>query len=915
MQNYKLFFNIRRNSYILPLFFAVFAFSEPLNAQYGAGNDSTKTTVVKGSDIAKEITPETVNAVSGRASGVQVENGRITVRGGIPLYVVDGQPVPAEFISGGSLTANPVNWFNSTNIEKIEILKDDDAAIYGARGANGVVLITTKKQYSSRLQVDAQLSQGVMQVNRWYDFLSADEYLDIRNKALAADGITPDQYTTGNQYDILTWGNRYSTNWQKEFLDNTGRVSTALLNLSGGTGNTYFYITSDLYRATSLFLPQSGDGSTRTNNRILVNHTALGGRLTVNASLAYSTFNTRERGGEESDYERQQGKNDETTYLNAAPNQPALNDDGTLYWLPPADGGSNSFVNPLRLKYSTADKKETSLRGTGYISCRFFTELEGTVNFGYTRDNADNVLQEDGAFQNAYHTAKTYQNRLVAQKASSDNLNFEPQLNFNRRVGDGTLNALLGATYQVYNKNGDGFEVRDFDVENLFRSYSTAKTRYSIESETYSRRYASVWSRIGYDYRDRYLLNLTFRRDGSSKFAAGHRYGNFVSIGGGYIFSKERWVKENLPFLSFGKIRASWGTTGNDNVAASLYYNLYGVNSTSLYGSLIGLYRSQVANPEFGWEITKKSNVALELSAFRDRLQINLDFYRNLSDRLYGTVPISSQSGMSGFMGNLPGAVLRNQGVELQITAPLAFGDFEWYQTLNISVPDTRIVEFPNIETAGYSSRFEVGFSPNTKKLYRFTGINPENGVPTVEDVDGNGVIDSNDKQFLYDFDSDFYGGIEESFRYKSLRLDVFFAFDRRPHIKGYLWEHYAPVGALGQNVIREYATDYWTPDNPVASHPGLTSSTSTAIGSAYSQYYTESDAILTSGSYIRLQNVSLSCDLPRSIRDRVNAKALTLYAIGENLWIHTRSNVWDPATGYGIPPVRTLTAGIKVRF
>jgi TonB-linked SusC/RagA family outer membrane protein len=914
MQSYKLFLNIRKKSYVLPVFFALFANAGSINAQYNAANDSVKTATIQGSDIAKEITPETVNALTGRASGVQVESGQVTVRGGIPLYVVDGLPVPAEFIAGSNLTANPVNWFNSTNIEKIEILKDDDAAIYGARGANGVVLITTKKQYTSRLQVDAQVSSGIMNVNRWYDYLSTGEYLDLRKKALAADGITPDKYSLTNDYDILSFSDDVNTDWQKAYLDNTAKVTTGLLNLSGGTGNTYFYVTSDYYRSTSLFLPQDGDGSTRTNNRILVNHIGLGGRLTVNASLAYSTFNTKERGGEESDYERQQGKNDETTYLNAPPNQPAYNADGSLYWLPAAEGGSNSYVNPLRLKYSTADKKSTDLRGTAYLSYRFVKELEGIVNVYYTRATADNVLQEEGAFQNPYATNKTYQNRLVTEKAYSDNVSVEPQFNFSKEVGTGTLSALLGAQYQVYSKSADGFHIRDFDVEALLRSYATAKTRYNVTSDSYQRKFASVFSRVGYDFQNRYLLNITFRRDGSSKFARGHRYGDFIALGGGYIFSKEDWVREHLPFVSFGKLRASWGTTGNDNVNADLYYNLYSVRSTSLYGNQIGLYRTQVANPDFGWEITKKTNVALELSLFRDKLQLNLDLYRNLSNRIYGSTPLSSQSGLMSYMGNIPGAVLRNQGIELDITVPLTFGDFEWFTTFNLSVPETKIVKFPNLEGSGYDSKFQVGFSTNTKKLYRFTGINPENGVPTVEDYNGDGVINSDDKQFLYDFDSDFYGGFEQSFRYKGARLDVFFAFDQRPHIKGFLWEHYSPIGARG-NVIREYATDYWTPENPNAKYPGLTTSTSTAIGSAYNSYYTESDALLTSGSYIRLQNVSLSYDLPLSISDKLKTKQITLYAIGENLWIYTKSNVWDPATGYGIPPVRTLTAGIKVRF
>jgi TonB-linked SusC/RagA family outer membrane protein len=917
----KLQKQIEKTNFYCLFFLSLTLYFVPANAQ----NQDGKT--IESEAIEKEITAKTVNSVTGRAAGLQVEDGQLKVRGQIPLYIVDGVPLPAKFVSGSVTGGNPLNWFNSTNLEKIEVLNDDAAAIYGAKGANGVVLITTKKRFSSTLNVDAQVSSGIQKVSRWYDFLSTEEYVDIRRKAYLADGIdiytykgdfsTNEEWRTKQAYDIFNWSNSKTTNWQKEFLDNTGKVSTALLNLSGGTGNTYFYITSDYYRASSLFLPQDGDGSTRTNNRVLVSHNALGGKLKINGSLSYSTYNTQERGGEESDWERQQKKHDETTYLNAAPNQPAYNQDGSLYWLPEAEGGTTSFINPIQLKYSTANKNNTSLFGTGNISYRFFRELEGLVNVGYTRENADSKLTEENAYQNIHFPDYAgYKNRITTEKIYSDVVNIEPQLVFNRPVGNGKLSAQLGATYQQYNKSGDGFEIRDFDVESLFRNYGTARTRYEVSSESSQRKYASVWSRAGYDFLDRYLLNLTFRRDGSSKYERGHRYGNFFATGAGWIFSKENWSQENLPFLNYGKLRGSFGTTGNDNVAASLYYDLYAVNETAQYNNAIGIYRSQVKNPLFSWEKTTKASVALELAAFNNNLQVNVEAYRHRSNSMYGATPLAAQAGLTAYMGNLPGAVIQNQGIEIDIVAPLRFGDFEWFSTLTFTLPENnKLIKFDAIEQAGYSSRYKVGFSTNTKRVYRFTGINPETGVPEVEDFVKDGKIDSKDKQFLYDFDVDFYGGLEQSFRYKGVRLDLFFYGEQRPHVEGFLWKHFAPVGALGQNTISSLALDYWTPDNPNAKLPGLTTSISSDIGSAYHAYYTESDADFTTGSFIRLKNVSLSYDLPKAVRDKFKAKQITVYAIGENLWIKTKSTLWDPETGYDIPQLKILTAGVKVRF
>jgi hypothetical protein len=232
-------------------------------------------------------------------------------------------------------------------------------------------------------------------------------------------------------------------------------------------------------------------------------------------------------------------------------------------------------------------------------------------------------------------------------------------------------------------------------------------------------------------------------------------------------------------------------------------------------------------------------------------------------------------------------------------------------------VPDNqKIVKFPNLENTSYATKFKVGESINVTRLYKFTGINPENGVPTVEDINGDEKIDAaNDKIFQRDTDPAFYGGFHNSFRYKNLQLDVFFDFEKRPFVEGYLKTYFYPIGYLGRNVPREFTTDYWTPDNPNASRPGLTTVTTSPVGNAYYYHYTGSDAYYSDASYIRLKNVSLAYTLPKTLASKLRAKNIRLYVRGENLWTFSKYNAWDPETRFSVPPFRTFTGGVNLSF
>lgn len=923
MANLQLFFFPKKSFIILFLFLEIIVqFPSVTSAQeirnktlrdstntekiHVSGNPAGNVGVVHSEAVEQEQTVHTTNAVQGRISGVTTSDGVLLVRGqntvdkrfSQPLFVVDGVPMPDYFIRSSDNRSNPLNAINSSNIEKIEILKDADAtAIYGGKGANGVVLITTKKVKEARLRVSAEASTGITGTNSWYDMLSTEEYIDIRQKAFAADGITP---TESNAYDLLLWGDKYHTDWQREFIGKNGKTHTAQFNVSGGNNQTTFYIHTDYFESGSVYLAEKGDKSQRLNSRILVNHSGYAGRLNINASLSFGTFQSTQRGL------------DPDAYVVWAPNQPARNDDGSIYWLP----NNSSFVNPLRYKYVTTANKNTTLLGTFQLQYRFFQELEAKIDVGYARNTSDQFESYGQNYLNPY-AANSYRNRVLTGDGYSEKINIEPQLNYSKQSGKHTLTALAGATLQIDNEASDDFELRDFPSDVLFRNYATAAVKYSVSGETFEKRYASLFTRAIYDYNSRYLLSASLRRDGSSIFQEKNRFGNFWSIAGGWIFSKEDFVRKNLPFLNYGKLRASYGTTGNDNVAAFIFLNAY-TTSTYPYAGSAGLYLSRIANPDFGWEATRKAEIALETSFLKDRLQVSVAVYRNRSKSLISDVPLSSQAGLSGYKSNTPGALIQNQGVELEIASTnLVIGAFQWLSGFNITFSDyNKLLAFPGIESTAYATQWKVGESLNIPRLYKYTGINPENGAPTVEDFDEDGVISANnDKQFLRDTDPDYFGGFQNSFRYKGLQLDVFLTYEKRPFAEGYLKNFYYPTGYQGRNIPRIFASDYWSPENPGGKYPGLTTTTSSDIGYAYYYHYTESDAIYSDASYICLKNVSLSYYVPETIASKLKTRSIRLYLRGENLAWFTKYNQWNPETGTAIPPFKTITAGVRLTF
>ncbi|MDR0430314.1 MAG: SusC/RagA family TonB-linked outer membrane protein [Tannerellaceae bacterium] len=870
---------------------------------------STSSITSVNTDNLEKMPGETVlSSLQGRVAGLLInenEEGGVNIqfRGqnslvvdNTPLFIVDGAVFPVRFLSGSGAKLNPLSGVQSTDIEKIEILKDADAtAIYGAKAANGVVMITTKKGSAGKTRVSAEGSVGFSRVTKRIDLLNVDEYLNIRQKALNLDGITP---TEANAYDLLLWGNKYKTDWQKELLGNTARVYQGQLSVAGGNDYTSFSCGLGYYQTGLAIFDDNDDKYKRINARMSINHQSANKRFNLVMSTLYSSVKTVTTGLSPQ------------SYIVTAPNQPLYDDKGSVYWIP----DNSDFYNPLRFKSVYTENILNNILGNLSLRYEILTGLQAKIDLGYTKTFSN----EFGSYGNGYlnpYANNSYKNQAYYGDSNSEVLSVEPQFNYSCIFGKGRLTALLGFTWQSAETEKSEFSVQDFPSEALFRDPASASVKNTIESSFGQYKYASVFSRLTYDFRNKYVINGIIRRDGSSRFAAGNQYGTFWSIGGAWLFSREKFF--NIPFVSFAKLRGSYGATGNDQVGDFLFLETY-TSTSYAYDETTGLYQDLLADPAFSWEVTKKAELALDLGFFKDKLIAAISLFDNRSNNLIVPYPLPSQTGFASLRTNLNEAKIQNRGLEIELSSTnISTKDFKWTSSFNISFLDNNLLEYPNLENSPYATSYEIGRSINLVRAYKYLGVDRETGVPLVQDTNGDGSITTDDKIFTDETDTRFYGGLFNTFKYKGFVLDVAITFVNQPYRLGWLNNYPYPVGYINKNVPRELAMNSWTPENPDAKYPGLATSyaATSERGYAYVYHYRQSDAAYSDASYIRLQNVGLTYMIPSKISGKVGIQNLRVYAKVQNLLTITGYDSWDPQTGNAVPPTQTFIFGAKLSF
>lgn len=408
---------------------------------------------------------------------------------------------------------------------------------------------------------------------------------------------------------------------------------------------------------------------------------------------------------------------------------------------------------------------------------------------------------------------------------------------------------------------------------------------------------------MGWTFDQKYVINATVRRDGSSRFGPGKKYGNFWSVGTAWILSEENWLKDNQFGLSFAKLRGSYGLTGNDNIGDYSYFVNYERIFDNYQGQ--GYLPKNPFNANYQWEVNKKLDLAAEMGFLKDRIIFEANYYRNRSGNQLVGYGLPTQVGFSSVNQNLD-ANVQNSGWEFSLqTTPINTLAFTWKTNFTMSINRNKLLSYPNLASSSNSLTYQIGKPLNLIWGYEYLGINAADGQPQFRDVNGDGFISFPDDYVpLANNIPTFFGGLGNSFNYKNFDLDVFFSFKKNKHIYNY------PFTSAG-SVINAPAIvlDRWQHPGAEAKFPAYTTNSSTMSD------YNSSSANFVDGSYIRLSNITLSYSVPGKTLERLKLKNLRAYATGANLLTITSYKGTDPETGVDMPMLRTFTLGIRTSF
>jgi TonB-linked SusC/RagA family outer membrane protein len=884
-------------------------------------------------EIEKQPVQNPLLALQGRVPGIEITQstgltgGNVTVRiqgrnsinsGLDPLIIVDGVPYPSQLpnpidqsiTQGGS----PVNYINPEDIESIDILKDADAtAIYGSRGGNGVILITTKKGRSGKTKLDINFQQGWGKVEHNVDMMNTQQYLQARWEAFKNSNQLPSANPSASSPfvyapDLLFWDTTRYTDWQKTLIGGTSQFTKVNASLSGGNSIIQYFVGATYNKQTTVF-PGSFDdkvGACHFN----INGTSPNQRLRLQLSGSYS-------------YDQNHLPTVDLTNqaLLLEPDAPPLFDaNGALNWAQ-NDNGRSTWTNPLAYTVSTDFFTKTkNLISSAFLSYKVFADLTLRCNFGYT-DLQMNVNRPQRLEQYKPESRATSQRSSDFANRNMTSWIIEPQLQYTKKIVKGKLEALLGTTIQKSNYDYLFVRGSGFSNDLLMKTLTAASSITVISNNSGITRFNALFGRVGYNWNDKYIINLTGRRDGSNKFGDANKFHNFWSLGAGWIFSNEPWVQQNLPILSFGKLRTSYGTTGNDQIPEFSYLSIYSIsNPTILYQNNVGLNASNIYNPYLQWEETRKWQAGVDIGFIKDRAIFGITYTRNSSSNQLIKYSLPNLTGFDSYYENLP-ALIRNNSWELSITTiNIKLKNFAWTSSINLTIPRNQLVSFPGIENTTYASGgsgVKVGQPIGVVQVSSYGGVNPINGAYLMLDKNNNANTSLGGLNMYISPFPQYYGGVLNTLSFKGFQLDFLFQFVRKKGPRDmffyngtqYPGEFFAASSNQPVTIV-----DHWQ-------NPGDIKNVSLYLSSGGSFTLTPlrtSDAWYSyDASYMRLKNLSLSWQIPNGLLKKAHVQSAKIYINGQNLATFTKYSGLDPETMSinTLPPLKMLTVGAKIGF
>ncbi len=837
------------------------------------------------------------SGVPGTAVTAQIQGQNSIANGNDPLYVVDGVPYISQMLpglGGGILgysgvgnfpqEGNPLNYINTSDIESISVLKDADAtSIYGSRAANGAILITTKKGKIGQTKVDVNLQNGFGKVTRTLDLLNTPQYLAMRHEAITNDGLTVD----GGPYAIYgikdydldgLWDTTRNTNWQKTLIGKSAQYSTGNITVSGGNTSTQYLVGGTYHRETNVFPGDFAD--TKWAMHYNINNVSANKRFHLQLSGSYLADNNALPAID-------------LTYYAArlAPDAPKLyNADGTLNW-EPNSAGNNTWTNPLAYNYVTYSNKTDNLIGNAVLKYELLPGLEARSNIGYTKiETNENNLNSSQA---APPSIRSIVPRTALYAINSvKTWIVEPQLIFKHSLLGGKLESLLGTTFQEVNSNGLQLQGTGYNSDEVLANPQAAASIAVINSIVSSYKYNAVFGRVNYNFADKYIINVGLRDDGSSRFGSANQFHTFWSVGTAWIFSGEPFIKKELSFLSFGKLRASYGTIGNDQIGdygfLTLYNNTY---SQVAYQGVTGLQPAGLPNPHLEWEETKKAELGLDLGFFKDRILLNANYYDNRSSNQLLSYSLPITTGFTNETRNFP-ATVRNYGWELSVvTSNIKGRHFTWTTRINLTIPKNSLISFPGISTSSYASSLVVGKAITDAKVYTYAGVSSDTGIYQFRDSKGTLTLNPDTTSSLVNLAPKYYGGIENSFSFKGFELDFLFQFVKQlgpTYYYGYYPGNFN--GGLGNQPTT--VLDRWQQKGDVK--PIEKYNSNFALNGAFFNLM-NSNGGYSDASFIRLKNISLSWNFPGSWVKGAHLQNARFYVLAQNLLTFTPYKGMDP--------------------
>ncbi len=904
---------------------------------------------VNSEDLEKIVLNTPDQALQGRVAGVQVRTdshapgGSITVQvrgtssisaSSQPLYVIDGFPISNDYdqeaVAGWGATPNQLNSIDPSNIASIQILKDASAAaIYGSRANNGVVIITTKRGKSGRAKLDYDNSISVSRVSKKFDFLNATEWAQLQNEADELNG-NEKRWTDG---DIAAMGE--GTDWQ-DIVFRNAVTQRHKLSLSGGNESVRYLVAANVLDQKGLII---GTGFKRYGGSLNLD-ADLSKKLTLSANFNYTSSTNDQTINDSKSYSTQPSM--VAGIFNAKPHVPPYDEQGNLAFARdyPGAGGEDT---PLYMA-TMYDIVGTSSRLLAGMALNY--EIVDGLNLKF-RLGMDNLL----AKEDKYYPVDSRVARSVsgyAEQADQFLTNFlnENTLEYKKNIGQHAFSFLGGFTYQTEKNRrlmatAMGFPSDFYSYHNL----GLATNPQPPSSSTTKWALVSYLSRLNYIFADKYMFTATARYDGSSKFGANNKYGFFPSASVAWKLSEESFIKD-LDVFSQLKIRLGYGRTGNERIG--LYRSISTIESRNdfnvayvLGGTQVPVaYPANIGNPDLTWEKGSDLNIGIDMGFFSDRLNLTLDIYHKKTTDMLLNVPIPVQNGFASVLTNI--GEMQNKGFELSLYSVNLKGDFGWTTNLNYSRNQNEIIDLGGANhyftgwvgggNQNWNGNFIVRNAPGMP-VGSFWGSTYDGiwtsqaeidesgrgdarlGGEKFRDVNGDGVYDPQDDQYIGNPNPDFIFGLNNDFTYKNFSLNIF--------LYGEIGQDVANLSQKrmtgGTNLLRSDREDRW---HPVNNPNGTTLAANRGWNSRLGTHN------VLDASFVRIKNIALTYDMPVSDLGINWLSSLQLNFALDNVLVITNYNGYDPEVNsygstndvkgvdrYGYPAVKGYRFGLRVGF